>query len=196
MSALSDRIYAKVAPVARQDASFGYPLRKMIEAWCQPIDELASLVASETDDLDPGWAKLLDPTKAPDSSLDWLSQLIGGRLIANEPAASKRAKIASAVGLTRGSPSAIVAAAQPTLTGHKYVGILERTSSAWTVTVITRTAETPDAAATLRAIMSQKPAGIVLTHVVSDDPIWDEATLTWNAVGAAETWNTIALGDV
>jgi hypothetical protein len=58
----------------------------------------------------------------------------------------------------------MVAAAQPHLTDSKTVMLFERDTSAYHLSVRTLTDETPDEDKVLRALMSQKPAGIVLDY--------------------------------
>lgn len=67
----------------------------------------------------------------------------------------------------RGTAPAMVSAAQATLIGTRRVVLRERfTGDPWKINVVTFTDETPDAAATLAALLTQKPAGIILTHTV------------------------------
>jgi hypothetical protein len=81
-------------------------------------------------------------------------------------------------------------AIQATLTGNKSVKIIERDVSQWKVTVVVRTSECADSAATLAAATSQKPAGITLTLVVTDGEIWNEAGGTWNSTGSLR-WDDV-----
>jgi hypothetical protein len=69
----------------------------------------------------------------------------------------------------RGTPAAMVAAAQTELTGAKRVVLRERfTGDPWKINVVTFTSETTDPSKVLDKLLSQKPAGIVLTHTVVD----------------------------
>ena len=81
------------------------------------------------------------------------------------------AKLKNASGFKRGTPSAIVAAAQQSLTGNKTVILRERdpgaaavNGGAYGLTVLTYVSETQDEAKVLADLMSQKPAGIVLNY--------------------------------
>lgn len=66
----------------------------------------------------------------------------------------------------RGTPGAMLAAAQLHLTGTQTVYLMERFGDADHVSIATLTAETPDAPAVLAACMAAKPVGLLLTHTV------------------------------
>lgn len=79
----------------------------------------------------------------------------------------KKIKLINRSNWGRGTPAAMVAAAQEELIGAKRVVLRERfTGDAYLINVVTFTNETPDAAKVLAKLLSQKPAGIVLTHNV------------------------------
>jgi hypothetical protein len=87
----------------------------------------------------------------------------------------------------------MTAAIRRTLTGTRYVFLKEREGSPYRVTAVTRTAETPDVAATLAAALSQKPAGLILTLSSTAVRTWlevDTAGGTW--AGVAATYGTWA----
>lgn len=97
----------------------------------------------------------------------WLGQIIGARIPAGTPTELARAQLQARKTSTRGRPAAIIAAVKATLTGPAQVLLLERYDGrAYQVRVVTYTAQTPDPAATMRAALSEKPVGIVLTLVV------------------------------
>jgi hypothetical protein len=75
------------------------------------------------------------------------------------------------------------AAVAATLTGSQSVSVLERVGGdPYALTVVVRTSETPDSAATLAAAMTQKPIGLILTLVVSNATIIDSLTGTIDAL--------------
>jgi hypothetical protein len=82
--------------------------------------------------------------------------------------------------------------------------VLERlkfdlTRDAYHLTLIVRPAQLApanDTAALLAAVNAVKPAGIVLETVVTTSPRWQDATLTWAAVGGSVTWATVDTGQV
>jgi phage tail P2-like protein len=196
MTTAADRLYDRLAPLATYDDENGGIVRALAETLALPQSNVDD-VARDTD-TQLAWQPLLDPDTCPAAWLPWLAQFPGVKLLPSDlTEAQQRARIKAAAGFYRGTTRAIVEAVQATLTGTQFVNVLNAVGGdPWAQTVITRTSETPDAAATTRAALSQKAAGAVQTVVVSNDPIWSEATLTWNTVGAAETWQTLAPGDV
>jgi hypothetical protein len=152
----------------------------------------------------PGWSVILDVDDAPAKGLRWLGQLVGVALrqqrngeTTETYAAYARDAIRRQGGRQRGTTDAQMSAIQDTLTGTKSVRFIERAGGdPYAITAITRTAETPDAAATVAAWLRQKPAGLTYTHVISDDPLWVETTKVWSGVAAGEHWDTLVVGDV
>jgi hypothetical protein len=126
-----------------------------------------------------------DPDQADAKWLTWLAQLVGARL---DPAATeteKRNTIKFATsGWRAGTRQAIADAAKTALTGSKYAVVMPHKIPAvgggvtdgdiWDVTIVTQTAETPDSAAVLAAVLRAgvKPAGVVL-HVSDYGSTWD-----------------------
>jgi len=60
------------------------------------------------------------------------------------------------------------------LTGNRSVTLFERDTSAYHLTVRTFDAETPYPDRVLAALLSQKPAGLVMDYAVSDGLTYDE----------------------
>lgn len=144
----------------------------------------------------PALGGLLDINTTPDRALAWIADQIVGVDPAGKTPQQLRTAIRELPNHRRGRPATMVAAAQQHLTGSKTVRLLERTGgNARQLTVITRTAETPNQAAVLRALLSQKRAGVVLTYIVSDDPIIEEGTLAINSAPNVAI-NTATLDDV
>lgn len=95
----------------------------------------------------------------------------------------------------RGTPRAILNAVRDTLTGTRYANLLERVGgNAYALTLITRPSETPDAAATYAAALTQKPLGMKLTHTLTEGVIIDEGTKSIDTSTA--TIDTATLADV
>jgi hypothetical protein len=91
----------------------------------------------------------------------------------------------------------MTAAAKRTLTGDDpFILIIERNGSPYRIGAVTRTTQTPDPAVTLAALLSQKPAGLILTHTVSDDALIDEGTRTIDAVDVAVTIDAAVTADI
>jgi len=159
----ADRLYWMLGPLAGQDPAYGWALLILCNAVGQMFQELEDLARDSPDG--PGWSALLDITRCPDEALPWLAQFVGVRLLPDSSPADQRARILATDGWRRGTPAALVSATQATLTGTKRVTLRERDGGdAYALRVQTLTGETPDPTATQNAILSQKPAGLVLTY--------------------------------
>jgi hypothetical protein len=111
-----------------------------------------------------GTAELANPAAAPRTWLSWLAWLVGIDL-AGIPEAEKRTAISLSSSLQRrGSKRSIIRATQRTLTGSKSCRVYYNlsTTDPYLITVVTLTAQTPDAVDTLAAAVTEKPAGIDL----------------------------------
>lgn len=155
------------------DEELGWPLASYVAALASMFTELDDLVRT-TDD-GPGYSALLDADRAPLNALPWLGQFIGVTVDTTKSDAAQRAQIRDEAGFRRGRPASMVAAAQTTLTDTKTVMMTERYTSAYRLRVRTFDVETPDIEATRAALISQKPAGIVLDY----DTV---ATWTWRTL--------------
>lgn len=187
----TEKIYAALAPLAREDEALGWPLLTYLNSigrMEQPIEDLIR----DTDE-GPGWSALVDVDRAPAEALGWLAQFVGVTVRAGLSESEQRELIRAVVGFNRGTLASILSAMQPHLTGNKTIIVRERDGSAYRLTIITRTDETPDSGAVLDAILSQKPAGIKLTYTVLAGQDWTELVgshADWAAVVAAyPTWD-------
>lgn len=182
---LTRELFDELLPLAYKDAQLGDPLWKYCCAICgmlQDVDDLA-----RDDGTWPGWAKLVDLNETPDEALDWLAQFVGVRPLQGISTAQKRARITSKEGFRRGSPQAMVSAAQNYLTGTKSVILLERDTSAYHLTVHTYTSETADSNAVELALISQKPAGLVMDYSTVPGQTWAQMLAghaTWTLVNS------------
>jgi Phage tail protein (Tail_P2_I) len=165
----AERLYLAMAPLARADADSAWSLLILCNAIGTMYQQVEELVRDSPEG--PGWSALLDVDRCPPEALPWLAQFVGVRLLPDSSEAEQRARIDSTGGFKRGTRDALIGAAQATLTGRKTVIFRERDHDpadtpayAYYLTVITYTSETPDSAATLRALQAQKPGGIVLSY--------------------------------
>jgi len=149
---------------------------------------------------------LADPDQAEASWLPWLAQLVGARLDPAATEAERRDTIRYATsGWRGGTRGAIEDAARSALTGTRFVRAVPHSvpsesggiepGTVWDITIVTRTAETPDPDAVLGAVLRKgvKPAGAVLWHA-SYQATWDqiEAILpTWADWEDAGGWTAI-----
>lgn len=164
LGTVAQRIYARLEPAAVHDPANGYALAVLvggIGAMLQPVHDLAR----EGDDDEPGWSSILDVDRAPADWLPWLAVMVG---VVDDPRldeAGRRERIRALAGQKRGTPAAMIAAAQQSLTGTRRVIFNERADgNPYLLRVRTIDAETPDAARVLADLRTQKPAGLVLEY--------------------------------
>lgn len=174
------RLYGMLAPLAQLDPSYGWSLLIL----CNAIGIDFQLVEDWVRDTPegPGWSLLLDVDRCPPEALPWLAQFVGVRLLPSADDETSRERITSTDGFRRGTPAAIIGAAQATLTGNRSVFLTERDHDpadspdyAYYLTVETYRGQTPDTTATENAILAQKPGGLVLTYRCLDGQTYDQA---------------------
>jgi hypothetical protein len=148
-----------------------------------------------------GWSEVFDPDRVQPQHLAFLAQFAGVEFPGGIVDQEKRDYLKATPGFGRGTLLALKGAIATSLIGTKRVAIAERASSAYVLDILTHPDDTPDAAATLAAILSQKPAGLALTYSESTvltiqgaggtDPglSIDEAVGSIDA--AAPTWETL-----
>lgn len=170
VSAPAERIYASVLPYQGGDADGGWLLLVLCEAAARTLGKPTE--ALRDDDVGSGWRRAYDPDRTPAWMLPWLAKHVGLPEIGPLSDAQVRALVRDAPRMRRGSIGAFTRAPRIFLANPNTdrVEILERDGGAYRVTVATYTSQTPDPAAVLAALLEQKPAGLVLTYVVS--PGW------------------------
>jgi hypothetical protein len=213
---LADDVYEEVSPLAYRDEADGWPLLHFIQAVGATVADIEDVVY-DTDD-GPGWSAAVDLDRAPARLLSWLAQLNGTVPRTDLTDTAYRTHIREAGAQKRGTPGAMIAAAQAQLTGSKSVRLLERDTSPYHLTVVVRPSEVPrtdrdrtwdevegtwdvtegawdDLTTIVRdAVLAQKPAGLVLTFLMSDSPLIDEGSRTIDA--ATATIDSAQLADV
>lgn len=189
----AERLGEFLAPWLVDDAANGSPFAWIASVVGGMFTDVEDVVRHDNVNDAPGWARVADPVNAKAWQLPWVSQLAGQRLDPRLPAETQRALL-HADANKRGTSPAIIAAVQTVLTGTQTVHLLERTSSAYQHTVITRPAETPDADL-VEAILASplvKPVGHWFTHVVTDFQLWDEVPTAWDDIDPGVTWADLA----
>lgn len=180
-------LYDRLEPLAYADSTQSYSLAHLCQAIGIMYEDLYDVLGG-----DNPWSVLFDVENIPLAFLPFLAQFLGARIPAGSDEETARSYVRTPSGLERGTVASIVAATQRTLTGGKNVVIIERQGgNAYDLLIHTRVAETPDAAATEASIITQKPAGIILSYVVSDDEAWDEAVADWDDV-PGRTWASVS----
>lgn len=160
-----DELYEAVEPFHRIDKDVGYHLQKYITSIAGMLQEIEDY--SRDQGPIPGWAEFVTVDGTPRKALPWLGQFVGVKIPANLTEAQERFLVSDKSGFRRGSPGAMRAAAQVYLTGTKTVNFYERDTSAYHLTVQTYASETPSQPNVLAALVSQKPAGIVMVYITT-----------------------------
>lgn len=143
-----------------------------------------------------GWTVLFDPDRAPAAALPYLAQFVGEVLPVGIGEAAAREWIKDRPNSRRGTPTAMILAAQRKLTGQRTVSFRERwdgsAADAETVTIHTFDHETPDPDAVETEIRSTLPADLILNYGSLAGQTWADVIADhtdWDAVGAAyDTW--------
>jgi hypothetical protein len=199
-ASFAERLYAMLAPLAQVDAENGWSLLIYVNAIGQMFQLIEDLVRDS--DAGPGWSLLLDLDRCPDEALPWLAQFVGVRVPSNLTPDQQRAYIASTAGFRRGTLAALRGAAAATLTGARTVHITERSGDpahkpeyAYYLDVTTYDSQTPNAAATQAALLSQKPGGLVLRYASVPGQTWAQLKAsgrTWAQVKSDyPTWDDV-----
>jgi hypothetical protein len=165
-TSLGARLRERTQPLAPNDELYGYAHAHLCEALARMLEQVGDVFDPEGDV--PPLAPILDVELCPDWALPWLAQLVGVVLPAGVDPDDARTLIADVAGFARGTPESLRAAAGLFLTGDKTVMFRERDPTGadppYTLEVVTVASETPDPAAVLRALLAQKPGGIVLNY--------------------------------
>ncbi|MCW3040937.1 MAG: LamG domain protein jellyroll fold domain protein [Solirubrobacterales bacterium] len=157
----SELYYQRTAPLAYQDATNDYAWAVLCAALATMFDPYEFVRDSPAG---PGYSSLLDLDRAPAGALGWLAMFAGVRTIPSLTDAQQRARIDATDGFQRGTPAAIIAAAQSHLTGTRRVSLFERDGGdPYALRVVTYAAETPSPAQTVADIVAAKPVGLMLT---------------------------------
>lgn len=166
---VAEQITESLGPFARESAD----LTDFVEAITAPIEQVYGIIGEE--DQEFGWSVALDPDNCPASVLPWLAQFEGVTLTDDMTVAEQRAAIAAREGSARGRPETIRSRVARTLTISRRVVIRERyDDDAYALQIRTLASETPDENLTRAAIISQKPAGIVLDYEAVADGTYGE----------------------
>jgi len=180
----SARLFARLAPLAYDDANHGNVLAALAAALASPREVFSDMVRDDATHI--AWGAVLDPDACPAELLDWLGIFAGVELPPSATTeAEKRYRIKQAAGRYRGTPRAVIEELQLVLTGTKTVYLGFQDGDQWHYTVGTISGETPDTAAADRAIQAQKPVGMIATRVLTST--WSCLVLGPNLIGQRAT---------
>ncbi len=180
------------------DIGTDWMLLRFIAAAATPLDRAGEFLAiADPDTSVTGTCEIVNAAAAPRRYLPWLGWLVGIDTAALPDPDVRAAILNSTETQRRGSMNALRTAIARTLTGSKSVRIYWNITGTdpYLLSVLTLTAETPDAGATLAAAWTEKPAGIALELNTVAGSIWNEVVAeyaTWNDVVAAHaTWDAL-----
>ena len=195
VSPAAERAYAFLAAYHEDDERTGWTLLHLMEAIARTMQKVTDAVRH--DELGSGARRMLSPSRSPEWRLPSLAENYAGIEPRGETPAELRARIKDRPRFRRCTPEAMKEAVRPTLTGTKAVRIFERVDGKRSrATLITRTGETPDPDATYRAALTEKRWGLKLAHLVTDEVLIGEATLTFGETDPAVTLGNAQPGDV
>lgn len=147
----------------------------------------------------PGFAGFLDPDACPTVQLPALAMWAGATVTPAMTDDEMRARIIDRPARRRGSPGRIAAAVAVTLTGGRWVDIIERDGGPYQITVRTYTSQTPEPTAAAAAAAVAAPWWILTSHQLVAGQTWGSAQqkyATWgDAQAAYPTWGD-ALEDI
>jgi P2-related tail formation protein len=175
MSRWGARLRERTQPLQPDDESYDWAHAILCETLAQPFLQVTELI--DPPEPHPPWGPLFDVDACPEWALPWLGQLVGAELPNSLSEEDKRTFIREVAGQQLGTTDSMKAAALSTLSSpNATLWFRERDGGAYLLEVVTRTAETPDPAATLRALLATKPASIKLTYTVLVG--WDYQQMT------------------
>jgi hypothetical protein len=158
------------------DEREGYPLLTWLGGLCDLVQPTVDLLDMETTPA--------DPAVTPSGMLSFFAAL-GGCDVSAIPGADLRGWIASQVGSARGSDAAVRARVGLTLTGTKWVQIeCPYGGDPFAVRITTRTAQTPDTAATDAAAALEVPAWLTLTTATAAGLTYTELAARYSTYDA------------
>jgi len=166
------RLYWMLKPLAAMDPQAAWSLLIYINAIGTAFQKVDDWVRDTVEG--PGWSILMDADRCPIEALPWLGQFVGVRIPPGLTEQEQRDWVKSTAGFRRGTVDALIGAVRSTLTGSQTVIFRERDGAdygdarnpeyAYYLTVFTYASQTPDPEATHRALLSQKPAALVLNY--------------------------------
>jgi hypothetical protein len=174
-----ERLRERTQPLQPDDDQYGWAHAILCETLAQPFLQVAEL--ADPEDPLPPWAPLFSVDLCPAWALPWLAQLVGARLPVGISEDDARTYILEVAGHRAGTSASMTTAVRNTLVPSDpdepaTVWFRERDGSPYRLEVVTLTGETPDPAASLRALLAFKPGGILLEYRQVDG--WDYQQMT------------------
>lgn len=180
-------------------------LEALVLGLLAPADRLSLIAHGDGGTIGP-WAAITDPAVAPLWALPHSSQWTGGvppQRRADEDDATYlergRAAVLEPRGMRRGSDVSLALAALPHLGGTQSIRIVQfPADNVWRVLVLVKGTEVLDPIALEEAVNHPEVirAGMRAEIVTSDQPLWQEATVTFADVDPGVTAVNVTLADV
>ena len=169
MGQFTTGVLASTAPWTSSNAAW----QANVEALAAMFEPVAQLVMDSGSPDHPesyvaGYSTLLNVDTCPDQYLPYLGMFIGIYIAPGTDGDVARAIINTKAGWARGTPAAIIAAAQTQLTGTQSCVLIERAPDAYSFQLIVRPEEVISVMALTIAVNLAKPAGVVWTLVQTD----------------------------
>jgi len=196
-SIIAERLIEKLEPWMTPD------LEILCEAIGSMTEPLMEVLEEEGYPDEPGWVpaygRIFDPETCPPAFLSYLAMFVGAQIPIGTPEEEARQLVKAESGLERGTRASVESAITRALKVGAPFDLIERTNPAgepdpyWFLVVVNSADLVPEGnPAKLEAnVNGTKPAGLAWEVVQVDEAIWDEATLTWNEVGAGVLWSTV-----
>jgi len=174
---LANEIYEALGSAfTSEDDRNEWQLLRFVNAIAKTPQETDDLVR-DTDDY-VGWSSIMDLDRVADNGIGYLAQFIGVDTIGDLTPEAQRLRVKETAGFQRGTKAAIEGAAKQYLTGSRLVRVYERDTSPYHFRVVLFGAEVPEPDRTRRAILDQKPAGLVAVIDISTGQSYAELTST------------------
>ena len=194
MNQFATDAYAYLEPIADQDDELGYPLAAIMGAFGLAFDQVEQIARAQ-----PGrmpYQQVYDITRCPDFMLPWLGQFVGVAVTQGTTPDQQRTQIEAEANFYRGSVQNLVAAVTATQTEPNRVTIIERVPSPSGITVSYDPAYTTSVAATTAAAWAAKRYGLQLVMASASTPLFEEGTITFEAVSSSATFETASLAQI
>lgn len=182
----TETLYSRLGWPADQDTS-GQLLVWLsgIGEMVQAVDNLCTAQSDTEGNAAPGWSQVLDIARCPTAALPWLGQFVGVRVNSNARDDQQRYAIEHPQGFARGTPTAILAAANASLVSGYEASIAERDTGAYHLTVTIPQAGVIGAT-TCKSLWIEYPTCTALEDAFSTcKAIWQGAAAVTDAVEAA-----------
>lgn len=189
------QILASFAPWLANDPE--HVLENLVVAKAAMVGQVFNIVRdvgdSDSAAFQAGWSILLDPTNCPDEFIPYGSQFVGVQIPPSTDPVTARALWRAEQGFKRGTPAAVLAAAQAALPTGYTAAIIERempTSNnapyEFMLIVSPNTLSSADQTILAQAVNNAKPAGINWTLVLTNGWTIGQMEVSQTTLGALE----------